>query len=417
MWGEASSGTGDTRGVFGSATSPDGVGVYGESAGIGVKGITSSSASGYAGYFEGGRSYFEGDVGIGEPNPTAALHIGGTAGVDGIKFPDGSFQTRASHSRWSDATLGIYYYNSANTHGYVGIGTDDPGNKLHVVDDTKAIAGVATDSHGETVGVLGQTNSIHNDAAGVRGMAVESSANSGAVGVHGVNFSQKPSAVAIRGEGQIGMFADGVEIGITAWSDSPTASGAVRGIALSGGNAGTFSGDVYVTGTLTKGGGSFKIDHPLDPENKYLSHSFVESPDMMNVYNGNVVLNDSGKATVTLPEWFEALNRDFRYQLTAIGAPSPNLYVAEKVTDNHFRIAGGKPGVEVSWQVTGIRQDSWAEANRIPVEEDKTENEKGYYLHPKQHGKQIEDGIDFQTLPERLKQKARERLAAHRESQ
>ncbi|HMB90044.1 MAG TPA: hypothetical protein VKP65_04300, partial [Rhodothermales bacterium] len=52
--------------------------------------------------------------------------------------------------------------------------------------------------------------------------------------------------------------------------------------------AGLFNGDVWVTGTLSKGGGSFKIDHPLDPANKYLAHSFVESPDMMNVYNGNV---------------------------------------------------------------------------------------------------------------------------------
>ena len=60
---------------------------------------------------------------------------------------------------------------------------------------------------------------------------------------------------------------------------------------------GEFIGDVDVTGTLTKSAGSFKIDHPLDPENKYLSHSFVESPDMMNIYNGNVVLDATGEAS------------------------------------------------------------------------------------------------------------------------
>ena len=137
-----------------------------------------------------------------------------------------------------------------------------------------------------------------------------------------------------------------------------------------------------ITGSLSKGGGSFKIDHPLDPENKYLSHSFVESPDMMNVYNGNVVLDAEGRAVIELPDWFEVLNHDFRYQLTPIGAPGPNLYVASEVSGNSFEIAGGAPGMTVSWQVTGIRHDPWAEANRIQVEEDKTADEQGKYLHP-----------------------------------
>ena len=65
--------------------------------------------------------------------------------------------------------------------------------------------------------------------------------------------------------------------------------------------AGYFNGNVNVTGTLSKGGGSFKIDHPLDPTNKNLYHSFVESPDMMNIYNGNVITDASGYATVTMP--------------------------------------------------------------------------------------------------------------------
>ena len=149
----------------------------------------------------------------------------------------------------------------------------------------------------------------------------------------------------------------------------------------SSGYAGYFDGRVHVTGNLSKGGGSFKIDHPLDPENKYLSHSFVESPDMMNVYNGNVILDENGEAWVELPEWFETLNRDFRYQLTCIGGFAP-VYIAEKIAGNRFKIAGGKPGMEVSWQVTGIRQDPWANAHRIPVEEEKPAEERGYYLHP-----------------------------------
>jgi hypothetical protein len=150
--------------------------------------------------------------------------------------------------------------------------------------------------------------------------------------------------------------------------------------------AGVFFGPVDVTGTLTKAAGSFRIDHPLDPENKYLSHSFVESPDMMNIYNGNVVLDGLGDAVIELPEWFPALNRDFRYQLTSIGAPSPNLHVAEEIEDNRFRIAGGTPGVKVSWQVTGIRQDRYAQEHPIAVEELKPETERGRFLHPELYG-------------------------------
>jgi hypothetical protein len=136
------------------------------------------------------------------------------------------------------------------------------------------------------------------------------------------------------------------------------------------------SGNLIVTGTLTKGAGSFRIDHPLDPEHKYLSHSFVESPDMMNVYNGNVTLDANGRATVALPDYFEALNRDFRYQLTAVGAPGPNLYIAEGVKQNRFQIAGGRAYAHVSWQVTGVRRDPYAEAHRIRVEEEKPPTER-----------------------------------------
>jgi hypothetical protein len=141
-------------------------------------------------------------------------------------------------------------------------------------------------------------------------------------------------------------------------------------------------GNLNVTGTLSKGAGSFKIDHPVDPANKYLSHSFVESPDMMNIYNGNVALDAKGQAWVELPSYFEALNQDFRYQLTAIGAPGPNLYVAQEIKGNRFQIAGGKAGAKVSWQVTGVRHDAYANAHRIPTEEEKIGDDRGSYLHP-----------------------------------
>jgi hypothetical protein len=161
--------------------------------------------------------------------------------------------------------------------------------------------------------------------------------------------------------------------------------------------AGIFSGSVDVSGTLSKGAGSFKIDHPLDPANKYLYHSFVESPDMKNVYDGVAVLDGSGEAWVALPDWFEALNRDFRYQLTALDAPGPNLHVADRISGNRFRIAGGEPGASVSWQVTGIRHDPYAEAHRIPVEEAKTGRERGRYRHPEVHGAPASAGVLYEV--------------------
>jgi hypothetical protein len=159
------------------------------------------------------------------------------------------------------------------------------------------------------------------------------------------------------------------------------------------GFAAFFLGDVDVDGRLSKAAGSFKIDHPLDPANKYLYHSFVESPDMKNIYDGTVLLDASGAANVELPEWFEALNRDFRYQLTSVGAPGPNLYVSEEISSNHFKIAGGKPGAKVSWQVTGTRHDAYADAHRIPVEEAKSAKERGLYLHPELFGAPVEKSI------------------------
>ena len=115
---------------------------------------------------------------------------------------------------------------------------------------------------------------------------------------------------------------------------------------------------------------------------------------MMNIYNGIIALNDSGEATVELPDWFQALNSDFRYQLTCVGGYAP-VYVAQKVQGNRFKIAGGTSGLEVSWQVTGIRQDAYAKAHRIRVEEDKPEKERGYYLHPKEFGQPEEKGVEW----------------------
>ncbi|HPO64084.1 MAG TPA: hypothetical protein PK762_13480, partial [Candidatus Kapabacteria bacterium] len=170
------------------------------------------------------------------------------------------------------------------------------------------------------------------------------------------------------------------------------------------GEAAIFYGNVDVVGNLSKLGGSFKIDHPQDPENKYLVHSFVESPDMMNVYNGNIVLDENGEAVIDLPDYFESLNKDFRYQLTCIGGFA-NIYIKEKVKNNKFKIAGGTAGLEVSWQVTGIRKDAWAEKNRIPTEVEKADKDKGKYLTPEVYNQPREKGILYREDDLQLEKK------------
>jgi len=249
-----------------------------------------------------------------------------------------------------------------------------------------------------------------------------------------VNASHASAAEFIGGTDAVGLGGDGLDvtaglqttgngqggIGVVATggnNNDPQGQGGDGIFATAGsgsipGFAGEFNGDVTVGGHLSKSSGSFKIDHPLDPANKYLYHSFVESPDMKNIYDGNVVLDGSGEAVVALPEWFGTLNRDFRYQLTCIGGFAP-VYIAEEILNNQFKIAGGKSGMKISWQVTGIRQDAWANAHRIPVEVQKSERERGYYIHPELYGAPEEKSIAWARHPQLMKRMRERSVPPH----
>ena len=170
------------------------------------------------------------------------------------------------------------------------------------------------------------------------------------------------------------------------------------GIRATGRLAGQFNGNVSISGTLSKGGGGFTIDHPLDPERKFLSHSFVESPEMTNLYTGRVTTGADGLAWVELPGYFEALNRDLSYQLTTVGGAA-SLSIAEEVSGNRFAIRSDPPEVTVCWLITGVRQDPWADANRIVPEVDKPEHAAEKYLHPHAYGVAEDRGI-FGAAPD-----------------
>jgi hypothetical protein len=152
------------------------------------------------------------------------------------------------------------------------------------------------------------------------------------------------------------------------------------------------NGDMGASGTKT-----FMIDHPLDPENKYLKHYSMESPEVLNVYRGNVVLDANGQATVQLPNYFHAININCSYNLTPIGAPA-NLYIESEVdAQGRFKIAGGRPGMKVSWYVHAERNDAYIQANpdKKAVEVVKRPHEQGLYLQPEAHGQPEEKGLFF----------------------
>ena len=377
-------------GVFGSSSTGRGVqglsqnsdGMFGFSlTGNGVRGDASNSAS--AGVL--GFNNAAGGTGV-----LAQAFFGtGVRGISSTGFGVfGSSDTFTAVEARSNTGFGIFGSSNTNTgiHGQSSGGTGVFGGTS--ANNKAGVHGISTGNFGQ--GVLGQTSF----GAGVLG----TSDHSFGFGVSGVNNSGGIGTAGQSTNG-IGTFG-GTDSGFGVFAQ--TATGAGTALFALGAQAGEFNGNVVVTGNISKGGGSFKIDHPLDPANKYLAHSFVESPDMMNVYNGNVITDDNGDAIVTLPDYFGSLNRDFRYQLTVIGQFAQAI-IADEIFDNRFTIKTDKPRVKVSWQVTGIRQDAWANKHRIAVEEDKTAAERGYFLHPELFGQPEEKNLEWARRPELMK--------------
>ena len=195
---------------------------------------------------------------------------------------------------------------------------------------------------------------------------------SGPVGIIGATSPESTSGDAIHA---VAGSASGL------WALRATKSGG-------GDYAGYFAGNVYVLGNLSASGTKpFKIDHPLDPANQYLYHYAVESPEVQNMYNGTIRLDATGAAVVTLPDYFSAINTgDYCYSVTPIGAPMPNLYIAEEIKGNTFTIAGGVAGQKVSWLVYAQRSDAWLRDHPASDVVDKPPEERGTYVYPQAYG-------------------------------
>jgi hypothetical protein len=371
---------------------------------FGVGGSTNSTTN-----FAGGVSGFEGAA--------SGVVFGVTGGT--VSRTNGAAGVNGNEGATTGQVYGVSGSTNSTTNGAAGvngIASGTTGATYGILGGTNSttggagVNGYASAATGATTGVSGTTNS---STAGANGVFGQATATTGVTfGVQGVSSSSSGVGVqgsspsnAIAGFNQTcGASGCTIRAGIAGKLVTATGGTLLQGLSGASLNAltqvfsvdavgnGFYAGNLNVTGKLTKGSGSFKIDHPLDPANKYLSHSFVESPDMMNVYNGNVTTDRHGLATVTLPDYFEALNQNFRYQLTVIGKFAQAI-VARKIAANRFVIRTSKPNVEVSWQVTGIRQDAYAKAYRIPVEEEKPPQEQGRYLHPELFGAPPEQAV------------------------
>jgi len=373
-------------GVTGDAMGPGGTGV------VGTAGDKTKANTGVAGGSNGpgGTGVFGNASDTSKANFGVSGAAGGPGGQGVTGQATGTTQTNFGVVGFASGVNGVGVYGTATDTTKYNIGVDGyaagPGGE--------GVRGEATGTTAANYGVKGQADGPAGE--GVVGVAIDTTQkNFGFVG-----FAAGPAGEGVEGNA---INTSDADYGVAGFESGPGGAGlygagdtGVQGVAATGGSgiAGYFVGDVNISGNLSKGGGSFKIDHPLDPANKYLYHSFVESPDMMNVYNGNVVTNQRGVAIVTLPDYFEALNQDFRYQLTVIGQFAQAI-VAKEINGNRFTIKTSKPGVKVSWQVTGIRHDAYADAHRVEVQVEKPPQEQGRYLHPELFGAPAEQAIGY----------------------
>jgi len=327
--------------------------------------------------------------------------------------------------------VGNFSSSVANTSAVTASATGPTSNGVHAIANSADASAVYGEHTGTGIGVFGrggpsggegvfgQTNSDasavygKNTSSGagvigeaVSGIGVQGTSGGGRTGVFGrgtggaFNPPSTPSGIGVWGIGDdVGVRVECQRTsndfgGVGLWSRYIDNIGTeVNEVHLSTWvYAGEFDGNVEVHGTITKDHGMFKIDHPLDPARKYLLHSGVESSEMKNIYDGVVALDGNGEAEIELPAWFEALNTDFRYQLTCIGGYAP-VYIAQEIQNHRFTIAGGTSGLKVSWLVTGIRQDAWAKAHPLEVEIEKPVEEQGSYLHPELYSEPAEKSI------------------------
>jgi hypothetical protein len=335
------------------------------------------------------------NTGIGTLTPMSRLNVNGTSWFQGDNTPlPGSANSGVAIGFSPGASGGyIFAFNYANFTPR-DLWLNSPGGRV-LINSASASPQGRLDVTGAGI------RAIYASTSGGEALYGYSSGGHGIWGRSATNLGVYALSDAAGGAGIIG---EGKYIGVQGNATGSDGNRqAVRGelAANTGGYAGIFvNGTTGVFGTLTKTAGAFLIDHPLEPSTKFLYHSFVESPDMKNIYDGVTTTGSDGLSTITMPDWFSALNMDFSYQLTVIGQFAQAI-ILQEINANKFVIKTDKPGVKVSWQITGTRHDPYAMDRRIPVEKLKAPNEVGKYIYPQGYGKTIDDLLDI-LKPTRL---------------
>ncbi|SDW52688.1 hypothetical protein SAMN05421504_101822 [Amycolatopsis xylanica] len=400
-----------------SAVSPDGGRLVLNKNKAFARGISTPGSLAVAGLNVGGANGGA-ELGAGNLGVAGWLRVGGNTTLSNAMLavidntPENTWNTAAffkpacgpnwSHVHWG--TTGDWYIRSASaggkvvmqdSGGRVGVGTSAPATTLDVV-GTIGLNNRLAISSGDSYLRLNQNGQF---TSGVHTPSVFSSVSLNVGGAFGWG---NPGTGNLAVTGRVGIGVEDLRTArLTVRNDGAVhaiwaiADGDRAGIWAVGRPAGLFWGNVDVRGTLTKANNQFRIDHPLDPAGKVLCHSTVESDEMKNVYDGVAELGADGSATVEVPEWFEALNERFRYQLTPIGRAAPGLHIAAELVENRFAIAGGEPGDKVSWQVTGVRHDVYARAHPLVVESEKDEADRGRYLFPELHGEPVSRAMGY----------------------
>lgn len=333
-------------------------GVYGENNtnGVGVQGVTINNGWGVWGYNNNNGVGVLGDNianGVGAMGLIRNTGVAASVAVFGENdgLGEGGYFEIANAANTRNALWGvtngtgraaeIQLNNAASTNvallsSHIGNGRSGSfQNTLGTMDTQVLFASAAsTSTNTNHAAVWGQTDGItagaflatlsSNTTVALTGQAT-SATNVVSVGVFGRTFATSINAIGVLGRSPAGGIGVGAQ------------------------------GDLVATGAK-----AFMIDYPLDPSNKILKHFSMESDEILNVYRGNIVLDGNGEAVVTLPEYFEAINIDFSYNLTAIGAQA-NVYVKREIAGNTFEIAGGKPGQKISWTVYAQRNDPYVQ--------------------------------------------------------
>jgi hypothetical protein len=373
VYGQSASTSGD--GVFGNATATSGsaYGVVGQSSspqGAGVSGFNSSTGnSGYAVGVVGGTAASSG-AGV-----QGNAGVAGAAGVSGYNSATSGYAVGVAGGTAASSGAGVQ--GNASVAGAVGVSGYNgatSGYAVGVAGGTSSTNGAGVSGNSNVAGVFGTVG--FNSATSGYAIGTEGASSSpGGVGVWAVNMACGDSACTLvpGTAGQFQTATTGVLLQGIAGTAGANTGTATQVFLVDGHGNGTFAGNLNVGGTITGSTKNFRIDDPLDPNRKYLYHASIESSEMANIYSGNVVLDRRGEAVVDLPEWFEALNGEFRYQLTSIGRAA-RVFIAQEIQNHSFKIAGGRPGMKVSWQVTGVRHDAWAQAHPLQVEDEKPQH-------------------------------------------